>query len=88
MTDDAYRSQSEAGMSDAEPDMTDDGKLTIEQVLKMVEGLSEKGVINLDAPLKDLTSPLKDTLAGEADLTIQGEIYVWDHWWAIGPSPH
>lgn len=79
--DDAYTDE-------ATQDTAENSRLTFQQVHEIVNGLDQKGVIKLDAPLRDVIEPVKQVLGGESDPSARLEIFIVDHYWVVGPNPH
>jgi hypothetical protein len=71
-------------------EQAEEGRLTFEQIDELIKGLSEtKGVVNLDASLNDVLSPLSRVLGGETEeLSALPEFFIIEHYVAIGPAPH
>jgi hypothetical protein len=80
-------------MSDTYPGSAEDPPvgdlLTLEQVQSIVKEMGEKGIINLNASLKDLLSSVDNVLGGEGEEpSARIEIWIVSHYAVVGPNPH
>jgi hypothetical protein len=70
-------------------EQAEEGRLTFQQIYELIKGLSETKVVNLDASLNDVLSPVSRVLGGETEeLSAALEIFIVEHYWLAGPTPH
>ncbi|MFF5213591.1 hypothetical protein [Streptosporangium sp. NPDC000396] len=66
-----------------------EGELTFQQINKLIKGLGEAGVINLNATLNSLLGPINNVLGEEEEPpTARVEFLALSHYVFVGRNPH